>query len=844
MDYKKILLFLFLFYSSVIYAQSYYLDDNGVIREATNGTEVSFYGVNYTLPFAHAYRMCKRLGVNPKKAIDQDVYHFARLGFNAYRIHVWDVEISDKNGNLIENEHLDLLDYLISKLKERNIKILYTPMAYWGNGYPEQNENLPGFSSYWKKEEMSQSEEVIRVQENYLKQFVSHVNAYTGLKIQDDPDVLGFEINNEPINPLDSLSTATYVERMIAAIRNQGCKKLIFYNVSHNFSNTQAFYNTEIDGGTFQWYPTGLVAGHTRFGNFLPTVDAYPIPFNNINGFKNKAKIIYEFDPADIADSYLYPAVVRSFREAGFQWVTQFAYDPTFMAWANTEYQTHFLNLAYTPQKAISMKIAAEAMRKLPINVDFGRYPTDTIFDNFEVSYTRNLSLLNAEDKYFYSNHTSVIPINESALCEIAGVGNSSVIKYSGTGAYFLDKLSEGIWRLEVMPDAIWIKDPFCKTSIKQKVASILWRQWPMKIKLSDLGKNFTFRGIDKGNTRSGCSECGVIQVTPGVYLLTRKGVKNEKWDAKTQMGVIQLGEYAAPNDNQKEFLVVHHPKEVITARRDYTISVTVVGPEVPDSIALLYYYKDLYQAVSMRMSPVEGYVFQATIPAEKVKIGQLNYAVVVYDGEHSYTYPSCEKGDMRDWDFVGTSVWSTRVEDTQKYITLYSVDSYDEVENFVINGDSCEKELHWGKYPGVLYTSVSAKIKASMGELLLRHYIRPKVDGRLDKLNKSKHLYVKFAEMEGVDSLNVGFITKDGFTYKKRIKARKGVVEIPLVDLQLVRTALLPQAYPAFLPAYFYPYGVNQKFDINEIEFWEITTGSVLSPGYYKFEVESIWLQ
>lgn len=68
--------------------------------------------------------------------------------------------------------------------------------------------------------------------------------------------------------------------------------------------------------------------------------------------------------------------------------------------------------------------------------------------------------------------------------------------------------------------------------------------------------------------------------------------------------------------------------------------------------------------------------------------------------------------------------------------------------------------------------------------------------------------------------------------------------MEIPLVDLQLVRTALLPQAYPAFLPAYFYPYGVNQKFDINEIEFLEIATGSVLSPGYYKFEVESIWLQ
>lgn len=213
MIYKKIFQIFLLFFSSLVCAQSYYLDKSGVIRETKSKKEVSFWGVNYTLPFAHAYRMCKRLGVDPKKAIDQDVYHFARLGFNAYRIHVWDVEISDRKGNLIENEHLDLLDYLIYKLKERNIKIIYTPMAYWGNGYPEKSEKLSGFSSFWNKAEMSQSEEAIKAQENYLGQFVTHVNAYTGLKIQDDPDVVGFEINNEPANPLAPSQTKTYVKK-------------------------------------------------------------------------------------------------------------------------------------------------------------------------------------------------------------------------------------------------------------------------------------------------------------------------------------------------------------------------------------------------------------------------------------------------------------------------------------------------------------------------------------------------------------------------------------------------------------------------------------------------------
>ena len=92
--------------------------------------------------------------------------------------------------------------------------------------------------------------------------------------------------------------------------------------------------------------------------------------------------MIYEFDPADIMYSYMYPAMVRTFRTAGFQWITQFAYDPIDLAFANTEYQTHFLNLAYTPNKAISMKIAAEAARSLKRGESYGSYPQDTIFGN------------------------------------------------------------------------------------------------------------------------------------------------------------------------------------------------------------------------------------------------------------------------------------------------------------------------------------------------------------------------------------------------------------------------------------------------------------------------------
>ena len=85
-----------------------YIDGNGVMRWSDTHREASFFGANYTTPFAHAYRALGYLGVDRKAAIDKDVYHLSRLGFNAYRIHLWDVELTDGEGNLSENNHLDL----------------------------------------------------------------------------------------------------------------------------------------------------------------------------------------------------------------------------------------------------------------------------------------------------------------------------------------------------------------------------------------------------------------------------------------------------------------------------------------------------------------------------------------------------------------------------------------------------------------------------------------------------------------------------------------------------------------------------------------------------------------
>src|ERR1700712_5449194 len=85
-----------------------YIDPHGRLRWQKDDAEVYLFGVNYTVPFAYGYRSIKALNKDIEKEIDEDVYHLARMGADAFRVHIWDTEISDTSGNLLENEHLKL----------------------------------------------------------------------------------------------------------------------------------------------------------------------------------------------------------------------------------------------------------------------------------------------------------------------------------------------------------------------------------------------------------------------------------------------------------------------------------------------------------------------------------------------------------------------------------------------------------------------------------------------------------------------------------------------------------------------------------------------------------------
>ena len=606
---KKLIIPILCVLQLAVAGQNYKIDTQGILRDP-QGKEAAFFGFNYCMPFAHGYRSHGILDTDRKTAIDRDIYHMTRLGINAFRIHVWDVEISDGEGNLLENDHLDLLDYTIARFAQYGVQTLVTAIAFWGNGWPEEDDKtLPGFSNQVTKQQATVDEKSIAAQERYLKALMNHQNPYTGYSYKNDPAIVAVELNNEPdhtANVPDKTVTA-YIDRLAKAVRTAGCRKPIVYNITQNPERSQAVTTARIDGVSGQWYPPGLVGGKKRHENFLPTVSHYNLPYDT----RGKARFIYEFDAADIDGSYIYPAMARSFREAGFQWATQFAYDPLAMAAYNTDYQTHWINLVYTPAKAISLRIAAEVFRSLPRGKNFGDYPENNRFADFNVSYIDDLSVLNRDTLFCYSNTTEDLPVAPERLRHIAGHGSSPIVKSNGSGAYFLDKQTDGNWRIEIYPDITETTDPYSRhNSLNRKIALAQSNTRQMQICLPDIHTQFDIR--------------------PGIYLLQKEG-KLQNITNDTPYPVIE--------DDVKETAVFHTPAAEWNASTPATVTADIVSPAKIDSVVLYgtMWYGESFKTVMQQQS---GFTYTAELPSSFLRHGIFRYRIGVYTGKGNRIFP------------------------------------------------------------------------------------------------------------------------------------------------------------------------------------------------------------
>lgn len=829
---------------------SVYVDPEGRMRRSDTGGEVRYFGTNYTLPFAHAYRAMERLGVDRKEAIDRDVYHLSRMGINAFRLHLWDAELADSIGNLLENDHLDLLDYLIARLEDRGISVILTVQTNFGNGYPERDTDTGAFTYDYDKCDIHAIPAAISAQKRYVRGLVEHVNPYTGLSYADNRSIIALEVNNEPCHRTSPEQVTEYINDMVKAIRKGGWEKPVLYNVSHNMEMVQGYYDADIQGTTYQWYPIGLVSGHERKGNFLPYVDDYAIPFSNVRSFGDKAKIVYEFDPADMLQSYMFPAVARTFAREGFQWATQFAYDPIDMARFNTEYQTHYLNFAYTPQKAIGMKIATRVMENTPARADIPKYPADTIFGDVTVSYRRNLALLNSPEEYFYTSSVSVPPVAIDSLHHIAGYGSSPAVGYQGRGAYLLDRVQPGLWRLELLPDVLFSADPFEKPSLSREAAHIINARHPMRISLPELGDRFRYRSITHGNPFGGTAENATFSPRPGVYLLSADSAALASADPSAHMGAIRLDEYVAPPVSDVPLHVNHTPQPVAIAGTDLLLRAEAFGENAPDSLVVYptdasFWRKDnkLYT-----MRPVAPYIYEAVIPASDLSgRDAFTYRISAMAPASAATFPGAHPGTPLDWDAQEGAYYTTAlIPAGSPLVLLDGSKGTDGAEVSTIPD-------RWGR------SSVSASKKSPMGNNTLKVSVTAGSDEVKTVITKyvgdiiapignaifPRAIALRTGAVENADSVTVSLVNRDGITFSASVPLQADTVtKINLDNLQLSPTLLLPAPYPVFLSREFMPDNYSEALETRDIEKLQLVFPGKSSDRATVAEIHGLWLE
>ncbi|QQS36994.1 MAG: cellulase family glycosylhydrolase [Ignavibacteriales bacterium] len=780
-----------------------FVDSQGRMKWSSGNEEAFFFGVNYSTPFAFSYRAIKNKNLSHKEIIDMDVQQFKRLGMNAYRIHVWDREVSDREGNLLNNEHIELLDYLIYKLIENDIYIILTPIAWWGTGWPEPDIETPGFSSFYSKIESTTKPEVLKAHFNYLKQFVNHKNSFTGKTYKDEKHIIAFEVFNEPNLPKDSDSVSNYVNATVKVLRDEGITKPIFFNISENPGKEQwiGVASSNIQGISFQWYPTGLVKYSELKGNYIPNVFSYPIP-DYTDKINNKAKMVYEFDAADIGRSYMYPLMAHGFREAGMQWATMFAYDPTPLAQYNSEYSTHYLNLLYTPQKALSFLIGGQLFNQ--------RKLAQKIFDNTSVKmenvffdYENDLSVLNTSDKLYYSNSTNEQPIDVQQLKHIAGYGNSKVVKYDGRGTYFLDKIKDGLWKLELYPDAIWLRDPFGRNGLDEPAAKLIWKSHEMKISLPDLNPDFKVYSIEN---KSYSANEQTVMIEPGVYFITndKKLSVDDIDESYTDFNFIKkYGEYI------KDF----HSTEIknispssFDENEVKKISVEVYSPvEVQTFIYIKRTTWRGYQKFDMKK--VNDFVYEFELPAELSSNGKLQYFICVNNGKDVLTFPGKLKHSPDYWSFDAKESYELSIFPASNKVLLFDPSSDNEniispnIWRYVDHrldytfDDNNESEFNID----------IRRVREKFPELAIQFYVGEHLKNYSPDSIDELELEIK-KSVDGPDTISVRIIynNTNGFERKIALNNKYQKVLIPLKKPEEFKYALLPRPYPTFLPYWY----------------------------------------
>ncbi len=507
-----------------------------------DGKEVALWGTNIYPNSWMEYDNIKKLGLDHKKVTDEDFQHLKKMGVDVIRMHIFEKEIADEGGNLVENDHLDILDYVVYKCEKEGIYLFITPVAWWWSP-----NKIPCFSDV-PKENMMVDKEVVEKTKRYIKQLLTRRNPYTGKRYIEHKCFFAIEIMNEPqyftyddirakqkagaeyqwgvwekwceergISPQEGdyfplfryEYFANWLGECYRAIRETGAMQVIsapLFGADRQDDLIQAIYLSPCEAITYGAYPGGWERMNDS-RDILEEVDIiygwFRFSLSDIR-LAHKARLVYEFDaPALLRGAYVYPLIACAWRSLGTQVACQFQYDSVATAEFNSDWWNHYLNYLYTPSKAVSYIIGGEVFRSIP---RFYPYPhpsspmRERVFDRFAVSFPFNISLMWKNGIWMNSNEVRWNPFEVLGIPRlITGVGKSPFVEYEGTGIYRI-KVGDKYLEIEVNPDAEINPeaDPM-NTALGKTLTKLYEREREMVIRLG--GKEYRLK-VKPGNYR------------------------------------------------------------------------------------------------------------------------------------------------------------------------------------------------------------------------------------------------------------------------------------------------------------------------------------------------------
>jgi hypothetical protein len=461
-----------------------------------DGSEVRLWGVNFQAALSAEYElMVQRNLFRPfifseyQRMIEDSFEELKTLGVDIIRLKISADDITDAEGNLVENDWLGCLDYVM-KEAQRSGMYIYVTLCN-----PHTEGAIPdSFVNRFRDGEIFYLEEEQQLLERYLKQLLNRRNPYDGNRVyKDNPAWVIVEPIHEPaylkrdeiresyprvevvyqewLKSEGHEDTAEYfelfrythakkfIERMIEFFRSEQDRMVMTWGLGGSRSRERDGddpFRAFLDSGnrlySFTFYPgqeeippppkDSIDLSDRDWFPFFREVYSDPnrLGWQMEERFRNRhARIVCEFEALANHNASTYPALATFFRSLGAQVAIQWTYRLT--GYARCFSGPYNFNLKTTPRKAAAFMVAGEVFKNTP---RFAPYPAsgEELGRSGPGYYSReeNASAFSDDDSLLYSGNVGANDLSSPVEPKfIVGMGRSPLVRYEGNSLVELE---------------------------------------------------------------------------------------------------------------------------------------------------------------------------------------------------------------------------------------------------------------------------------------------------------------------------------------------------------------------------------------------------------------------